>query len=546
MKKKEYENLSKEELIRKISKLEKNRYGLVWEEKLESVATRCEHELPILIEQRDKEILIDESKPYHFIIEGDNFHVLSTLNFTHKKKIDVIYIDPPYNKGNKDFKYNDNYVDKEDTFRHSKWLSFMDKRLRLAKKLLSDNGILFISIDDVEFAQLKLLCNKIFQENNFLGTITWEKRTKAQNTESAKTMLQLKTEYILVYKASSNKIEFTLETNGEKIYDLEDEKGIYRLKVIEQMSAKGMRGRESMIYDIIGVHPREGFQWKIGLQTKKLFEERGDLVLIDRKPFQKIRPSDESKNKFIPFWSHFFPKDAYGTAETGKSELTEILGNDDHNFETVKPVKLIKKLLFHINLGKRETILDFFAGSGTTGHAVLELNQEDNGNRQFILCTNNENNICDEITYPRLQNVIKGYGSKTGAPGNIKYFKTDFLPNVLTDNDKRILVNNSTELLCMAENTFKSVVQDTKKLDFAIFMNTYKYTAIIYDEDSVSKCCEALEIIKPKQKVVIYVFSYDHNYEEVDFENLSFAFEVKPIPEAILNVYRKISKARKR
>jgi adenine-specific DNA-methyltransferase len=211
-------------------------------------------------------------------------------------------------------------------------------------------------------------------------------------------------------------------------------------------------------------------------------------------------------------------------------------------FNYSKPTALIDDLITSTNTNKNAIILDFFAGSGTTGEVVIELNKKDKGNRQFILCTNNENKICEEVTYPRMKAIVNGYGKKKGIPANIKYYKTDFVPFALTDNDKRTLVAKSTELLCIAESTFEIVLQNKKKLDYAIFKNETTQTAIIYDEDCIEKCCTELNKIKSKHKTIIYVFSYDHTYEDDDFENLKIDFIVKPIPKAIINVYRKISK----
>jgi len=155
----------------------KKKYGLVWEEKPEEVIDMCKKKLPVLKEVKNKEIITDKNKPMNLLIEGDNYHALSVLNYTHAKKVDVIYIDPPYNTGNKDFIFNDRFVDKEDGYRHSKWLSFMEKRLKLAKNLLKDTGVIFISIDDNEMAQLKLLMddkNKgLFGEENFVQNFMW-------------------------------------------------------------------------------------------------------------------------------------------------------------------------------------------------------------------------------------------------------------------------------------------------------------------------------------------------------------------------------------
>ena len=328
----------------------------------------------------------DLSKPKNILIEGDNYHALQVLNYTHKNKIDVIYIDPPYNTGNKDFIYNDSFVDKEDTFRHSKWLSFMEKRLRLAKNLLKNTGVIFISIDDNEQAQLKLLCDNVFGEDNFVGHITWESKTKSQNTKDAYRKLQPKTETMLVY-FKNQKIDFNLITKGKKEYDQKDKKSVFRYALVEQMDAFGIRGRETMVFDICGVMPNLGKQWKIGLETIQKYNNRGDIIIKNNKPYIKMRPNDERTSITEPFWG-FFSKEI-GTAESGKKELTSLIKG--HGFETVKPVALIKRIIFH-SIIKDGLTLDFFAGSGTTGHAVLELNKEDGGNRKFILCTNNELN----------------------------------------------------------------------------------------------------------------------------------------------------------
>lgn len=542
--KRNYSNWSKEEFIRELEKLEKRKkYGVVWEEKSENVAELCKVKLPILEEVKQNEIQTDKKAPMNILIEGDNYHALSVLNYTHKGAIDVIYIDPPYNTGNGDsFLYNDKIVDKEDAYRHSKWLSFMAKRLNLAKNLLKAGGIIFISIDDNEVAQLKLLCNEVFDEPNFVGTVTWEKRTKAQNTETAREMFQSKTEYILVYRKGNEKIKFRLEVSGEKNYDLQDEKGLYRLKVVEEMSARGMRGRQTMVFPIEGIIPRDGFQWKYGKDQVKKFTDRGDIEVQNGKVYFRIRPQDETNQKFIPFWSHFFEKDTYGTAEKGKSELTEILGNNTHDFETVKPVDLIKKLLFHINRNKSEVVLDFFAGSGTTGHAVLKLNKEDGGNRKFILCTNNEGNICTDICYPRVEKVMKGYSYKdkktAGLGGNLKYFQTDFVDAEPTDKNKRKLVDKSTEMLCLKEDCFD---ESTKGQSFKMFTNAQnKHLGIIYDDDGIDPFKK--EVKKLNRKFVVYVFSLDDSAREEEFEDVEKLVELRPIPAVILNVYRRIFK----
>ena len=161
---------------------EHKKYGLVWEDKPEDVEERLRESLPVLREVKDKALLSDEpDAPNHILIEGDNLEALTALSYTHEGKIDVIYIDPPYNTGNKDFVYNDSFVDSEDSYRHSKWLSFMNKRLKIAKKLLSDKGVIFISIDDNEQANLKLLCDEVFGERNFIANLVWQKKFSRSN-----------------------------------------------------------------------------------------------------------------------------------------------------------------------------------------------------------------------------------------------------------------------------------------------------------------------------------------------------------------------------
>ena len=161
-------NDEKSELIKLLRSQKK--YGLVWEDKPEDAEQRMVNEQPVLVEVPERAILSDDAEaPNHILIEGDNLEALTALSYTHAGKIDVIYIDPPYNTGNKDFSYNDTFIDRENGYRHSMWLSFMDKRLEISQNLLSSRGTIFISIDDNELSQLKLLCDEIFGERNFIA-----------------------------------------------------------------------------------------------------------------------------------------------------------------------------------------------------------------------------------------------------------------------------------------------------------------------------------------------------------------------------------------
>lgn len=403
------------------------KYGLVFEEHKEAIDEKLENNLPVLTEEKD--LFVGNGGEMNFLLEGDNLASLQLLEKTHKGKIDVIYIDPPYNTGNS-FIYDDHIIDENDSFKHSKYSSFIYERLDIAKKLLSENGFIFISIDDKELSVMRLICDEIFGEQRFLTTIGWEKRTKCQNTKTARKMLQPKIEYILVYRNFDARAEFNCHVIGEKEYPDSDANGVYRLEEIGQMGASGIRGRGSMIFPILGILPREGNQWKLGTDTIKEFQDRGDLLSDNGKVYRKIRPTDESSETIKPFWA-LFSAEQFGTAESAKTELSKILGTKEHGFETVKTIQMIEELIFQ-STNESSTILDFFAGSGTTAQAVLECNKDYGGHRKFILCTNNENSICRDITYQRLKTVITGKrkdGSvySDGLAGSLKYFKVNFV-----------------------------------------------------------------------------------------------------------------------
>lgn len=547
-----YDSLSREQLIDKIQKLEKERYGLVWEDKEEEVAKRCDSELPLLKEDCSREIVSDPTLPYNIIIEGDNYHSLYALSFTHKKSIDVIYIDPPYNTGKKnEWKYNDRWVDEKDQYKHSKWLSFMSKRLRLAKSLLKSTGVIFISIDNNEMAQLKLLCDSIFGNKNFCGQIIWRKKSGGGQTDD---FFVTEHEYILCYRRTPafEWIDEAIPVSAQG-YKSEDERGKYKtVKLAKWGSSAHREDRPTMYFPIMAPNKKKIYpiapdgnlgRWRVGKKKMQTLIDEGLIAWIkDEKgewnPYEKVYYDGDDikilKNRSI----------YYSIAETGDATrlLTKMFGKKDV-FPNPKPIELIKELISH---SQNTVVLDFFAGSASTGHAVLELNQEDGGHRKFILCTNNENNICTEVTYPRIQKVINGYADVVGIPANVKYYTQTFVPVISSDNDKRELVNRSTEILCVAEDCFEKVIDRNDSRAFSVFKNDNKQMAIIYDEDSIEDCITYLNEQKYDHKTIIYVFSYDHTYDAEDFEGLNINYSVKPIPEAIINVYRKISKMKKK
>ncbi len=332
---------------------------------------------------------------------GDNLEVLRHLQNNYQNKIDVIYIDPPYNTGSDGFVYPDSFEYSDDKLKemfgmnddqvarlksiqgkasHSAWLTFMYPRLFLAKRLLSDTGVIFISIDDNELESLKMLMNELFGDAQFIGNIAWESKTKSQNTSTSFDKLQPKVEHILVYTKVQHD-HFNLTATGEKHYQEKDSKGSYRDYILQTMSAGGVRGRKTMIFPIEGIYPPEGKQWKFGKDRIDMYENRNDIYIEKGKVHIKIRPSDETSEKTLPFWA-FYSKDI-GTAESAKKHFEDLMSKQGL-FDTVKPVNLIKDLVFHASK-KYSTVLDFFAGSSTTADAVMQLNAEDGGHRKFIM-----------------------------------------------------------------------------------------------------------------------------------------------------------------
>lgn len=212
MVKRDYSGWPKEELLKEVARLrELSRFGLVWEDKTEDVVEQCARKLPVLQELAELAILENGIQPTNVLIEGDNYHSLSVLNYTHPGSVDLIYIDPPYNTGHEDFIYNDNYVEADDTFRHSKWLSFMNPRLKLARNLLTESGMIFVSIDDNEMANLRLLLDQVFGEKNFINCITVKTKSSSGASGGGEDKkLKKNIEYLLWY--AKNRAEFSFET----------------------------------------------------------------------------------------------------------------------------------------------------------------------------------------------------------------------------------------------------------------------------------------------------------------------------------------------
>jgi adenine-specific DNA-methyltransferase len=558
MAKKDYSTLSKDQLLEVIEKLEgKKKYGLVWDEERvpEKVVTECKDKLPILTEVKGKEITVYENEPTHILIEGDNYHALSVLNYTNKGKIDFIYIDPPYNTGKADeFMYNDKYVDINDGYRHSKWLSFMNKRLELAKNLLTENGVIFIAIDDNEIAQLKLLCNQVFGEENFIAQFIRKNKAGAGHDSG---QIAVEFDYMLCFAKNKTAVKFEkeiLDVENDLKYKLEDKFVDYRGKYyLRDLDYKGSYS-ESGDYPIITPDKTEIYaggkfgkpntwRWskdkvKWGIENDFIvFKKVKDQWKVYIKQYQFVDNENNIRERKLPYRAliQFLNSD-------GSQELNNVV--EQNIFKFPKSTALIE---FCLNLmpSKNLTVLDFFAGSGTTGHAVLKANEKDNGQRKFIICTNNENNICEEVTYQRIKKAIFGYkdlkGNKiSGVKGNLKYFKTSFVANNRNKDQLKIdIAKRCTEMLCLKEGIFNLIKEDN---DYKIFKQGNSYLAVYYDFANASLDELRDEMNALNGEKILYCFTVDNNgLDKTNFRGWK-NIRLEPIPQKILDVYKRIFK----
>lgn len=587
--------LSKEELIKIIEENENTsgKYGLVWdkEKEPEETVVNCSKNISILSEKEEMNIMNNSDDITNVLISGDNFHSLSVLNYTHKEKIDIIYIDPPYNTGNKDFIYNDKFVVQEDGYRHSKWLNFMSKRIRLARDLLKETGTIFISIDDNEQAQLKLLCDKVFGSINCLGILPTIMNLKGNQDQFGFAGTH---EYTLAYAKNKSLCElgqFNIDDDEiEKEWE-QDEIGYFKkgatlratgvdsdrekrpymfYPVLIKNDEVSMITEEeySKIYDssskefddnyldnLVSKYSSEGYdvllpknpngtygRWRWGFQS--MINNKNEIIINNTNGislYKKQRPTigdiPTKKPKSLLYKAEY-------SSGNGTSQLEKILGSK--KFDNPKPVELIKDLIRIGSQNKDSLVLDFFAGSGTTGQAVMELNKEDGGNRKFILCTNNENNIFDEVTYPRLKTVITGVrtdGSKysNGLDFNLKVYETAFVEN---SNNRDQLYFDLTErcipMLCMKSECFEEYKSSD---EYKIYVNKDKtrYACVYYSlfGEKEEEFIEELRNIKEEK--YLYKFTLGDTPDMTKYKDLT-NYEVEAIPYKIVELYKKIVK----
>ena len=641
------------ELIKEIEALKKKleiannrikteKYGITWLDVPEAFEQEAENQLPILTEVKEKKIITKDDNPTHLLIEGDNYHSLTCLNYTHKNKINLIYIDPPYNTGSDGFRYKDKRVldkfpdgtevPKDHPLRHSYWLSFMSKRLELAHNLLKDDGVIFISINEEEYASLKLLCDKIFQESNYLTTFTVKVRHEDRILKGDKDFHET-TEQLLLYRktnkfktikrlqdnTSISKYVYYIEElidNPEKIQfgnkevevfkpnEYKVHKAIPSIDNLQKINIRGSikEGNSSGRFHMKYLEDRNdllGYLYKVpnigdDPLPFRYFQTREKESLLNGSYFQGV-PIGKSDIKQVPYPNFLDFEEAFNNVGY-EGGITFRNGK--------KPTDFIK---FIVNIGclnKDAIILDFFAGSGSTGQAIMELNSIDKGKRQVILCTNNEANIATEVTYPRLSNVINGYQQTKNQKEIL--FELDLNPKTLKDNSTIIeaieefntddFLNRYDEIkqevrnnkfiisgIIKKENKVKGLGNSLKyyKTDFVgvnnilsatdedksslaqkagyllsiaentleetelskcyqFFENDKKATAIYFKEELTEMEIFLEKIENIKKPITIYLFSWGNRSE---FESLFDHLDnvtIKTIPQPILEIYKKI------
>lgn len=576
-------------LLTYLSDLEKDvsgkKYGLVFEEHQESIDSVLAEHIPVLTEE--PELLIDNGGELNFLLEGDNLAALRLLEKTHRGRIDLIYIDPPYNTGNKDFVYDDCFIDPEDSFRHSKWSSFMGKRLEIAHRLLTEQGAIFIQISDIELAQLRLLCDNIFGEENFLNIISVNMKNIAGASGGGEDKRFKKNcEYILVYaknyyllplfngpyeyiemaeliqqyldEGKSWKYTTVLMDAGTKDYigSTTDGSGneikVYVRRNVITMSINQAAKHDGIslkeAYSKYGINVFRTTNAQTSIRTRIMDYRREMNITDDILSIEYIPRSGKNKgvvyeqfykddvcNLFV--WlrdtaevidGKLYKKNLQGTYWDFTGAMKNLTREGNVEFSNgKKPVDLLKRII-SLYPDLDATILDFFAGSGTTGHAVISQNIDDKGTRQFILCTNNQNDICREKTYKRLSNVINGYTNDKGKcfapmPASLKYYRIDYVPineqlyyeyadELLRHVRELVELENGVNFIENAEIAI--VLTDEELADFIARPEAFAKCRTLYLGHDILPTGEQEELLKERE-IVVHIIP-DYYYRELE------------------------------
>ncbi len=582
------------------------KYGLVWEDKPEDIEERLREDLPVLVERNDDKVhpIISDNPdaPNHLIIEGDNLAALTELSYTHAGKIDVIYIDPPYNTGNKDFIYNDKYVDLDDEFRHSKWLCFMSKRLKIAKSLLTPNGLIFISIDGNEQSALRMLCDEIFGSNNFLNCVSIKaKASSGASGGGEDKKLKKNIEYLLIYSNNLSQADIVFPVSSTPLMEYIEEKrekgitwsytnvmtkpgtkhyittikagngddiNIYEVSDFEIQSvsalAKKQNKSEKEIYTeyIDRIFTTENAQTSIRTRVADAVDGDG-LYIAEYRPVSGRNKGKlievgfiGSTKRLVSYLKHTCQITPHGVFKLEKiGTLWSDLSWSSVSKEGAvpfpagkKPIALIRRII-EMCPSDDCVILDFFAGSGSTAHAVMALNESDGGKRIAIIATSNENKICEDITYPRLVNAINGYGKVAGlADNNLRYYRTEFLPRERSVKNMRELVKASTGLLCIKNDLYTEAPFGVRKMNpkyARYFENAGRRMLVVYEERAIPFIADIIKTMPESEKIKVYVFSHGSYAYDDEFADVADRVTLCALPQAIYDAYQKVLPKRK-
>lgn len=439
-----YDDLSKDALVEILKRRDAQaHYGLHWERH----SIERDHAL-----NRDfvgfepvPELCVGTGPWENLVIEGDNYDALRHLATTHAGAFHLIYIDVPYNTGNKDFVYNDNFFDARNRYRHSTWLEFLYQRLVLARSLLREDGVIVLSIDDNELFNLGLLMNQVFGEKSFIANCIWQKRYSRENREA----IGDAHEYLLFYSPNPEGFKrrrgrIPLSDEQAKVYRNPDNPNeLDPAKRWQSISFSAQGYRANQMYVIEGPNgqehrPPEGRCWAM-VESEYLRLKAAGRIYFGKDgngvPRQVRYLCDV--DGLVP-WT-WWPHEEVGHTDEARKEIQDIFGTQTA-FDTPKPVRLMERVLQICAPEKDALVLDFFAGSGTTAHAVLKMNREDGGRRHWAMVSSREStdekpdkNLARDVCQRRLKAAVEGYqsarfGEIPGYGGSFAYVKAVTVP----------------------------------------------------------------------------------------------------------------------
>jgi adenine-specific DNA-methyltransferase len=535
-----YRDLTHEQLVALLEARDRKKFGLVWER------DAIEHDQALNTDfvalDEVPELGTGDGTKRNLIIEGDNFDALRALRVAYAGKVKCIYIDPPYNTGNRDFVYNDRFVDKDHAWRHSMWLEFMFQRLTLARDLLAEDGAIFVSIDDNEIFPLGLLMNEVFGEGNFVANVIWQKRT----SPDARLRLGPGHEYVLCYASARDRLELNKAPLSEKdraSYSNpdDDKRGSW---TSADFTAQGFRPNQ--MYEIVtptgrSLVPPRGRCWaKIESECLKLIKD--DRIWFG--PDGSARPRvknflGETEGRSSWTW---WGNSEVGHSQEAKKELLNIIeeSNGSTLAHTPKPVRLIERIL-QIASNPGDLILDFFAGSGTTAHAVLKMNaaNSDSPPRRFVLVSSTEattdepeKNLCRDVCRQRVANVIAGYGETPGTGGNFAYLRTRRIP--MTRVIRKI--EHSQVWLFLQLMHFGEVVTEPPLASGRLLARCTPDEAVFYPTTLTEAIVQRLEKeIVTAANVTVYTWQPEALATRMESPGLS----ILPIPQTLIDRFGK-------